>query len=402
MPNTPEVTQGATLLNSVVRQATGQSAIGNLTNLATFVSTATTLLTIGKDPVLNALTQVMEPTIFAERPYDQPLASLAIPGERWGNIIRKLAPVADEMEDDNAWLWPVAYDASQNPADGYHESVDPYAIHKQDALETHFMGSVSYMQHFTTFENQFDVAFHGPAELTQFFQMLVTERRNDRESFEEAKARLLQLNFIGAILDENNSNRVVHLLTEYNGISGQSLSATDIMQQGNFEAFVRWMYAKIRTIVGQMRARSNKFQTNITGKTILRHTDANNLRVAIYRPFMEYISSMVLSNLYNADMMRLPTYEAIDYWQSINTPGTINVTPVYTDTSGSPKTGNAVNNATVIGLIHDRDALGYAMRDFRMPAPIYNPRGLYWNTYVHARFTACQDNTEKAVVLCLD
>ena len=402
MPNTPEVTQGATLLNAVVKQATGQNAIGNLSNLSTFISTATTLLALGKDPVLNALTQVMETTVFAERPYDQPLASLAIPGDRWGNIIRKLSPVADEMEDDDAWLWPVAYDVSQNPADGYHESVDPLIIHKPDALETPFMGSVAYMQHFTTFETQFDLAFHGPAELSRFFQMLVTERRNDRESFEEAKARLLQINFIAALIDENDSDRVVHLLTEYNAASGQSLSATDIMQSGNFEAFVRWMYARIRTIVGQMRARSNKFQTNITGKNILRHTDANNLRVAIYRPFMEYINSMVLSNLYNADMMRLPTYEAIDYWQSIKTPGTINVTPVYTDTTGSPKTGNAVNNATVIGLIHDRDALGYAMRDLRMPAPIYNPRGEYWNTYIHGRFTACQDNTEKAVVLCLD
>lgn len=402
MPNAPEVTQGATLLNAVVKQATGQSAIGNLTNLSTFVSTATTLLALGKDPVLNALTQVMETTVFAERPYDQPLASLAIPGDRWGNIIRKLSPVADEMEDDSAWIWPVAYDASQNPADGYHEEVDPFIIHKQDALETLFMGSVAYMQHFTTFENQFDVAFHGPAELSQFFQMLVTERRNDRESFEEAKARLLQINFIAALLDENNSDRVVHLLTEYNRASGQNLTSTDVMQSGNFEAFVRWMYARIRTIVGQMRARSNKFQTNITGKNILRHSDANNLRVAIYRPFMEYINSMVLSGLYNADMMRLPTYEAIDYWQSIQTPGTINVTPVYTGTSGSPVTGSAVNNATVIGLIHDRDALGYAMRDLRMPAPIYNPRGLYWNTYIHGRFTACQDNTEKAVVLCLD
>ena len=98
MPNTPEVAQGATLLNAVVKQATGQSAIGNLTNLSTFVSTATTLLALGKDPVLNALTQVMETTVFAERPYDQPLASLAIPGDRWGNIIRKLSPVADEME----------------------------------------------------------------------------------------------------------------------------------------------------------------------------------------------------------------------------------------------------------------------------------------------------------------
>ena len=173
MPNTPEVAQGATLLNAVVKQATGQNAIVNLSNLATFISTATTLLALGKDPVLNALTQVMETTVFAERPYDQPLASLAIPGDRWGNIIRKLSPVADEMEDDDAFLWPVAYDVSQNPADGYHESVDPFIIHKQDALETHFMGSVAYMQHFTTFENQFDVAFHGLNDISIYNENMV-------------------------------------------------------------------------------------------------------------------------------------------------------------------------------------------------------------------------------------
>ena len=402
MPNIPEVTQGATLLNALVAQMTGQSAIGNLANMATFISTASTLLQMGKDPVLNAVSQLMEPTIFAVRPYDQPLASLQIPAERWGNAIRKLSAVAENMGDDSAWKWPVAYDANEDPATGNGEEVDPFVIKKQDVLETHFYGSVAYMQHFTTFETQFDVSFRDEESLARFFQMLVTERRNDRESFEEAKARGLQLNFIGSLLAEADSDRVIHLLTEYNTASGQSLSATDIMQADNFEAFVRWMYARVRTIVGQFRARSNKFQTNITGKNILRHTDARNIRVALYRPFMEYINSMVLSGLYNADMMRLPTYEAIDYWQSIKTPGSINVTPVYTGTNGEPVTGSAVNSSTVIGLIHDEDAIGYSMRDMRQAPPIYNPAGEYWNTFIHGRFTAIQDNTEKAVVLCLD
>ena len=404
MPSSMMVSQAATLLNAVVAQQTGQSNLTAITNGADFISVAQTALLTGRDPVLNAMSQVWKRTVFAARPYNQPLASLAMPMDRYGNALRKISPEAKNMEDDEGFKWPAAYDAGQSPPLGNGQSIDMYKIAKQRVLQTNFYGSAAYEQKYTIFERQFDVAFSSAEEFVRFNNACITERRNDRERFEEGKARILQLNFIASILDEGATDRVIHLLSEYNTLTGASpaFTAQTIMQPGNFEAFIRWMYSRIRSLIGLMRESSNKVQTNITGYTILRHTNPENTRVALYRPFLEMIRSMVLSNLYNADMMTLPTYEAIDFWQSIDSPDSISTTPVYTDSTGAVATASAVSSSTVIGLIHDRDALGYALLDDRVNVTPYNAAGDYWNEFYKARFMGIQDMTEKGIVLCLD
>ena len=397
------VKQAAAILNAVVAQQTGQTALTAITNAADFVSVAETALKTGYDPVLNAISQVWRNTVFAVRGYDNPLSTLRMTAERYGNATRKLSPEAKNMEDDERYLYPVAYDASQqsNPL-GDDLSVDMYKISKQKVVQTNFYGSLTYQQRYTVFQDSFEVAFSSAEEFLRFNQMNMTERMNDRKRYEEAKARLLQLNFIGALLDEDDTSRVVHLLTEYNAQTGLSLTATTVFQPGNFEGFIRWLYARIKTIVGLMGHSSNEFQTVLTGKNVLRHSRPEDIRVALYTPIMEMINSMVLSNLYNPDMMRLPTYEAVDFWQSIETPQGINITPVYTSPAGVATTGSPVSNNTVIGLIHDKDALGYSWLNPRTLVTPINAAGAYWNEFYHARFATLQDNTEKAVVLCLD
>lgn len=397
-----EIKQAATLLNAIVAQQTGQTALAAINNLADFVSVAEVALKTGRDPVLNAISQVWRNTIFAVRDYDIPFSTLRMTAERYGNATRKLSPEAGTMEDDEAAKYPVFYDGSENPPMGDGKSVDHYKIRKQKVLQTAFYGSLAYEQVYTIFRDQFDVAFSNPAELLRFSQMNVTERMNDRRSYEEAKACALQLNFAAALIDENQSDRVVHLLTEYNTATGLSLTATSVYQPANFEAFIRWAYARIKTIVGLMAHRSEAFQTVITGHTVLRHTDAENVRIALYRPLMEQINSMVLSGLYHNDKMTLPTYEAIDYWQNIGSPADISVTPVYTDANGAQKTGNAVETDKLIGIIHDKDAIGYAWINPTSAVTPLNAAGLYYNEFYHSRFCTLSDVTEKGIVLLMD
>ena len=405
MPSSMMVSQASTLLNAVIQQQTGQASLANISSNDAFISVAQTALLTGRDPVLNALSQVWGRTIFAQREYNQPLASLYMPAEKYGNAIRKITLEAKPMVDDDAFKWPVAYDAGQNPPLGDGQSVDMYKISKNRALQLNFYGSASYAQHWTIFEREFDVAFSDAAEFVRWNSSIVTERRNDRERYEEGKARLLQLNYIASILDEGATDRVIHLLSEYNTLTGASpaLDAQTVFQPGNFEAFTRWMYSRIRTLVGLMRESSNMFQTKITGYNILRHTNPENVRIALYRPFMEMIRSMVMSITYNDNLLQMPTYEAVDFWQSIETPDSINTTPVYTDSSGAVKTaGSAVTSSVVIGVIHDRDALGYSICDERSNVSPYNADGDYWNHFVKFRVRAIQDMSEKGLVLCLD
>ena len=403
MPRLMDIEQASTLLNAVVSQATGQTSLAAINNVSDFVSTAQVLLQMGVDPVMNAISQVWRRTVFAVRAYDNPLSTLRMTETAYGNATRKLSPIADAMVDDAAYDYPATYDAGQTPPSGDGQAIDPWVIHKQKQLQTNFYGSSVYMQHYSVFRDQLLCCFDSPEQFLQFNSMNITERRNDRESFEEGKARLLQANMIGAIIDENSTERIIHALTEYNTLTGQSLTVNDIYKAGNFEAFIRWLYSRIRTVVGLMGARSEKYQTKISGINILRHSKPEDLRVAMYRPFMEMINSMVLSNLYNADMMRLPTYEAIDFWQSIDTPDSINIVAEYTDTAGTAKSSSsAVTQANIIGIIHDRDALGYAMTDAVSAVTPMNARGLYFNEYYHAKCCTVSDNTEKVVVILLD
>ena len=400
--NTMSFSQAATVLNAIVSQATGQNNLTAITTPGDFAAVAQTALLTGLDPILNTVSQIWSRTIFSERAWENPLRSLYWSLPRYGNAVRKLSPVAGVMQDDNSYKWPVAYDAGQTPPSGNGQSVDHYTIHKQDVLQTNFYGTAVYEQQYTIFKDQFEACFESADEFARFMAMNLTERNNDKQSYEEGIARGLQANFIAGIIDENATGRIIHLLTEYNAATGLSLTATTVMQPGNFEGFIRWMYARIKTIVRMMGERSNLFQTNITGKTILRHTTPDNMRIALWTPFMEMIESMVLSQTFRDEYMKLPIWEGINYWQAIGTPDSISMTPVYTGTNGAIATASAVAQGDIVGFIHDRDALGYAITNPVSAVTPLNAKGLYWNEFYHARFKTISDNTEKAVVLLLD
>ena len=401
--NNFDISQVSTIVNNILEQMTGQKQQTVITNAADFAAVAQTMLKTGYDPIINAISQVFSRSIFSYRDYNAPLNSLYMDAPRWGNAVRKLSPVAMEAINNQEFLWPVAYDVSQsgNPL-GNGQSVDHYKISKQNVLQTNFYGSATYAQRYTIFKDQFDVAFNGPEEFGRFTAMLAAERKNDRESYKESLARGLQAVFIGAILAENQTERVVHLLTEYNTATGLSLTDETVYQPDNFAPFMRWAYARIKVLARMFARRSALYQTQITGKTILRHTPADRLRVAIFAPVLEQMRSMVLSTTFNDEYLKQAEVEAVDYWQSMDSPDSINVVPVYTGSNGALVTGAAQTQDKIFGLIHDKDALGYSdVNNWAATTPL-NIDGGYWNEAHHTTFKSMLDNTEKAVVLLLD
>ncbi len=404
--NSMTFSQAATVLTDIVKQATGQEAIAAITTPQDFVAVAQTALKTGYDPVINAISQIWSRTIFSVRDYRTPMDSLMMDMPRYGIALRKLSPVSGEMVDDDRYKYPVAYDATKtgNPL-GNGESVDMYAIKKQETLQTNFYGTAVYEQHYTMFRDQFDAAFESADEFSRYNAMCMTERMNDRESYKESIGRGIQANFIGGLLSEGNASRVIHLLSDYNAATGLSLTAQSVYQPSNFAPFMRWVYARIKTLSRMFAERSQMFQTVINAKPVLRHTNPENLRIALYAPAMDQMNAMVLSDTYNDNYLQYATYEAINFWQNIEDPDTVNIAPVYTDTTGALKqveVAEPVEKAGIFGIIHDRDALGYAIvNDWAQPTP-FNARGGYWNEFYHSTFKTVSDNTEKACVLLLD
>lgn len=396
--------QASSLLNAVVKQATGQEPLSAITTPEDLVAVAQTQLAVGYDPVLRAISQVWSDTIFSARPYNAEFNELEMTASAYGNAVRKLSPIAKEMTDSEEFSWPVTYDSinhESNPK-GNGESVDMYKINKQEVLQTNFYGTAVYSQKYTIFRDQLKCAFSNYSEFVNFNSLNMLQRANDREQYKENIARCIQANFIASLIDENKTERVVHLLTEYNTLTGQNLTAGNVYEPANFPPFIRWVYARIKSIARKMTSQSQYFQTVINNKPVVRHTPSSDLRIAILGDVADQIDSMVYPVNYDNKKFEFGDYRKVSYWQSIKSPADINVTPVYTGTDGNVKRGSPVTGKTIWGLIHDKAALGYAEVEPWTGTTPLNISGGYWNEEYHARYKTIQDNTEKAVVLLLD
>lgn len=394
--------QVATLLNSIQQQATGQTAI-TATNTYEFVTCAQTTLRTGYDPIINAINQVLSKTIFSVRPYSRKFKGLEVSEAQWGNHVRKLSIADKPIQDDDRYKYPVAYDANQTPPEGDGLSVDQYILNKPRVLQTNFYGQNVFQDSYTLFKDQIDNAFQGPEQLGSFVQMVVQNMSDKLENARENMARATVSNFIGGLIDENSSDRIIHLLTEYNTLTGQTLTAQDVYLPANFRPFMQWVFSRIAAVSAMMTERSQKFQTVINNLPIMRHTPYTDQKVYLYAPAQFQIETQVLANTFNASYLKLADNETVNFWQSIDTPDTINVMPSRVDSSGGVHVpGAAITQGDIFGIIFDREAMGYAVtQQWSNPSP-FNARGGYTNIWIHETQRNWNDHSEKAVLLLLD
>lgn len=388
--NTMSFEQAATLLNAVHNQVTGTSNIAP-TDVSGFISVAQKTLAAGYDPVLNAISQVVGRTIFSIRPYNAKFGGIQADAQKWGSITRKLV-LADKPLQDNK-----AFDL----IDG--QAVDMYEVNKPSVLQLNYYGALTYSKSYTIFRDQLDNAFRGPDEFGRFMTMVTQNALDMIEQTKETCARLALCNFIAGKIDATSD--VIHLLTEYNTetAANPAYTAATIKDPANFPAFIKWVYARIATITNMMTERSALYQIQVTGQEVMRHTPFDRQKVYILNWLLNNIDARVLADTYNYKFLEFADVEAVNYWQAIDSPDQINITPTYLDGSGALVTAQAaVNQTAVMGVIFDEDAIGYTlMNEFSGVTPM-NVRGEYWNQYFNYVLRYWNDFTEKGVVLLLD
>lgn len=395
------VHQASTVLNSLVKQATGESVITASTP-GEFVSVAQTALKTGYDPILNAMSQMWGRTIFSIRPYTRKFKGMEMSLDRWGNACRKISIAEQPVKDDERFTYPAGYDATQTPANGNGKSVDMFKLNKPDILQTNFYGQSVYENIYTVFRDNLDVAFTGPDEFMRFNSMVAQNRSDKLEQYRETIARGLLVNYIASILKEEQRGRIILLLTEYNELTGQELTAQTVYQPTNFQSFMEFVYSRIANISRIMTERSEMFQTVINEKHVMRHTPPNRQKVYLYSKALDMFDAMVKANTFHDNYLKYTDYEGVNFWQSIENPDSISARAIYTKTDGTVITADGpTNESGIFGVIFDEDALGYAQVNAWNSLTPFNPVGGYWNDVDHVNFRTLMDMTEKGVVLLL-
>lgn len=380
----------STILTTAVNQATGQNALAPV-NTAGFITVAQTALKCGADTFLNALSQVLSKTVFSIRPYDRKFGGLMTDAITFGNHVRKL-----NISDDNDWDSP-----SQYPDDG--ESVDMYVTKKPNILQTNFYGQNAYEKFVTVYTEQLNVALTGPDQFLSFVNMVMTSQRNQIEQAHEQTARLCLANLIGGIKDENDTTRVIKLVTDYNAELGNDtpLTLDELLNADNFPNFMKYIVYRIKTTMKYLTDRTTMYHTNITKKTITRHTPLRSQHMYLNTDIMERSKTTVLADLYHDDYLKLADFEEVNYWQNPKDRMSINLTGSRITAAGAIQafTQNPLNN--VLGVLFDWDAAGYTTILNRTDTTPFNARGLYSNIFWHFNDRYWNDFTENAVIFLL-
>ena len=384
------------LLNDLHSQVTGKTSLAPVTT-ADFISMAQATLAAGTDQVYGALMQQLIKTVFATRPYERKFAGLLADNERWGGILQKVTYIDTDLDQDDVAFHPVI--------DG--QSVDQYITKKGNILVTRYVGSDVYQDWFTEYEAALNNAFQNEAQLGAFYAAKMQEISNKWEQYLETLSRTALTNFIAAKYQfEQNSQfteGVCHLLTEYNQLTGLNLSAQDVYQEPNIGGFFRFVRARVNTLSRMMTNRSQKYQVNITGKEPNRHSPVSMQKIYLRADALDIIDAMVNTTTYHDEPLAYADVEGVDYWQSIESPDEIQVTPaIINPLTGAAESGTAQTMTDVFGVIFDQDAIVTNMKYYRLANTPLNARGLYFNTWLTVNAQYCNDLTEKGVVLLLD
>ena len=396
MANSLTIDQAVTVLNSLISQMQGSASL-TATDLSDFVSVAETTLQTGMDPVLGAISQVLDRTIFSIRPYYAKFRAMEKTNAEYGAWTRKI----------NYCDRPFVQDDGFNLTDG--TSLDPWVIRHPDVIQMNITGQEVLEDYFTRTESQMKLAFRSYEEFSQFWAGVLQNLSDKHEQKTEACARANLINAIGALDSTGNTEQVVHLLTEYNVIltaAGKTaLTSTTVYDPDNYADFMKWAYSRIQSVRDFLTERSVAFHLNVTNasKYIQRHTPYAKQILYMYAPELRQMEARVLSAAFNEGYLQYKAIELVNYWQSIETPTDVNAKIVSIDGDGKVDVAAAAaTTSNVFALLVDDDAMGYTRYSEGMYATPINARGRYTNFWYHWRWNQYVDLTENMVLFLLD
>lgn len=410
------------LMNLLVKEATGQDDAIQVVDSSSFVSAGELILSTGTENVLNSLSLVLGRTFMAVRPYKAKLAIInALNTDLYTSRMRKISFYSREAlasGDFNTQLYTnlaAGYDNGENGTDAVTGNpVSTKSMWVQNPavpLEVNFAGQSVWEDSTTVYEYQLKTAFRSEDDFAQFVSGIMTEKGNDIESQKEAFNRMAILNHIAAIYATEGtlaSGRVINLTKAFNDRFGTAYKSAQL-RSTYLKEFLAFFVATFKLASRMMTYRSAKYHWSPAktvggvSYTLLRHTPYDRQRVMLYEPLFTEAEALVLPEIFRPNYLDIDTqYEGIDYWQNINDPSAIDVIPAIPDASGAQTVGSEVELPYVVGMIYDADGL---MIDYQLERSYSTPleaRKAYRNIWWSFSKNAISDLTENAVIFIME
>lgn len=366
-------TQIYSVVNSLAKQALGTTALTVVDNQG-LVSLGDEVLSSQSttENFLNTLVDRIAKTIISIRSYTPLMVNMRRDDYEWGRAVQKISFKLGEMvEDDSVTL-----------TNG--QSVDMYEVNKPEVIQKMFITSQTFERFVTIQRKWLTQAFQSAGDMDRFISGIYTSIENEFSLAEER----LQFDCIANMFGELDgvSSRTISLVTNYNNLTDESLTAETALQS---EKFLTYMVTQIKHYSEFMERMSLSYNDG----SVSRHTPKALQNLLMQTDASLALENTLLANTFHDFYLDLGLYKTVPYWQAEQSPMDINI--------NRASDGAAKNLTDIVACLYDYEAVGTFLSKREVYTTPMNARGKYYNTFWTAEKQFFNDLSENFIVFKL-
>lgn len=374
-----KVTQLKDIVNSATSEVLGKTDVVN-DDLSNLVDVGNEIF--NSDNVDNYVKKLIDrigQVIFVNRLYAGGVPSVLMDSWEYGSVVEKISADMPEADENDSWQLQ----------DGQTYSQDTFYQPKVSAKFFNSKVTFDVKLSFTT--KQVKESFSNVNELNGFISMLETGVKNSMTVKLDGLIMRTINNMTGQILNSANGLQKVNLLTEYNAVSGQTLTANKALMDKDFLKFASLTIKKYQ-------ARITKMSTLFNAGGKARFTTTDNLHTVLLSDFADSAEVYLLSDTYHNDTVSLPNHETVPYWQGSGKSYAFDdVSKIDVKIDAGNKTPKQVTQTGILGVMFDTNALGVSNLNQRTTTS-YNARAEFYTNYYKMDAGYFNDLNENFVV----
>jgi len=363
------VTQIHDIMNTATEQVLGredvvQEDLSNIVDVGNEIIDSDNI-----DNYVKKLVNHIGKVIFDDRVYSGNVPSVIMDGWEYGSILEKISSDIPEAHENESWALE----------DGQRYIQDVFYQPKVSAK--FFNSKVTFEVPISFTELQVKESFSNAEQLNGFLTMIFNGVEKSMTIKLDGLVMRAINNMTAETLSDDLTNaegtldltqtgvKAINLLALYNEKSGEALTPDESYRDPEFIRFASYL-------VNLYKDRMSKISTlfNVGGKE--KFTPESEVTIVLLSDFASATKTFLQSDTYNSEMVQLPNYETVPYWQgSGDTYDFESVSKINVATKNTE-----IEASGILGVMFDSQAVGVANLDRRVTSN-YNAKAEFFTNY---------------------
>ena len=381
----------STIMNDVFSQAVGEEAISqldfsNIASLGDYIMKWSD--NSSNDIIFNKLFDRIGKTVLANRLYKGKYGFIAVDPFTYGFVLQKIHVNCIDARESGKYY------------NGNQPDTDLYAEFRPEINVSLFANAKTWEFAVTITKEQVKSAFTDEKTLTAFINAIYTAMDNSVTKSLENNASATFAAFIGEHLvaqtqaEQANDDKVlaINLIQAYYEETGETVTVNSAWFNADFLRFCTSKFIDVKRMMTNLSVIFN-------AKGLEKHTPEEYNNFVIIGKFADNIKRYMQSDVFNKELVDLPSYKEVDYWQGLGK--TADITSRTTINAKLVTTGATINKSNIVAVMFDDFAVGTTLYE-RDTVAVRNPHRHRTNVFEQCMVGNFIDLSENGVVFYLE